>query len=257
MLRIDPAVRPLWRSPDCLQLGEDPVLAVLEPVPPGADAVLGALMDGVDALGLDTTAARAGLAPAALRALLDAVGPALLPPAAPLLPALRIAVDAPPDLAALLTLLLDLDPVRREDADVVVVAAHHLVAPAATVRYLGDDRPHLAVVFGDQAATVGPFVRPGRTPCLRCAEEHRLDTPGRRAVAAQLLRRSGSRTTGTVLTRLRAGLLIATALTDLREGRETSLEGWAVRLTPDGTVSRRPRPWHARCSCRAAEHPPA
>lgn len=251
MLRIDPAARPLWRTPDSVQFGTDPVVAVLDPVPPGADRVLGALVDGVDDAGLRTAAQRARVTGGALHHLLRAVAPALLPETAPVPAALAVAIDAPADLAALLGGLLDL-PVgtAADDADLVLVAAHHLVPPAATVRHLQRDVPHLAVVFGDQAVTIGPFVRPGATPCLRCAEEHRLDAPERRAVAAQLLRRSDSLTARSVTMRLQAAVLVAETVTAMRSGRRGDLDGVELRLAPDGSVSRRPRPWHERCSCR-------
>jgi hypothetical protein len=46
------------------------------------------------------------------------------------------------------------------------------------------------VVFTGGAARVGPYVVPGRTPCLACLEAHRRDAdPAWPAVAAQLVTR--------------------------------------------------------------------
>ena len=142
-------------------------------------------------------------------------------------PPLRIAVDGPPDLADAVAAVVR--AARRPAApDVVIVVAHHLVPPADTVRRLAEDVPHVALVFGDQAAVVGPFVDPGRTPCLRCAEEHRLDDPAWRAIAAQLLRRGPARTSTSIRTRLarvrraRRGARRRCAI-----GGETGLEGAA------------------------------
>lgn len=251
MLRIDPAARPLWRSPDAVQFGDDPVLAVLDPVPPGCEPVLAALVDGAPRSRLEGLADDAGLTRDALDGLLAALHPVLATRRPPLLPVLRIGVDAPEGLAGALAALLHLEPVD-DDPDLVLVAAHHLVGPAATVRWLQRDVPHLGLVFGDQAVVVGPLVLPGATPCLRCAEEHRLDEPARRAIGAQLLRRTGSRTARALPVRLRAALLVAEALSQVQAGAPTGLEGAALRMTPDGAVSRVPRPWHARCSCRGA-----
>ena len=250
MLRIDPAAPPLWRTPDSLQFGHDPALARLDDVPPGAEHVIHALALGIDRRGLETTAFRAGVED--LDGLLDRLDAVLLhgePEPRPL----AVAVEGPEDLAALLRPWFV--PPVGDARDVVVVAAHHLVPPAATVRHLAEDVPHLAVVFDDQAAVVGPYVVPGRTPCLRCAEEHRLEDPARRAIAAQLLRRGPARTATSLRTRLTACAAIADALDALRDTGATGLEAAALRIAPDGTVSREPRPWHDRCSCRRPDGP--
>lgn len=247
MLRIDPAAPPLWRTPDSLQFGHDPALAVLDDVPPGAEHVLHALSIGAGRRRLEAVAAEAGLAD--LDALLRRIRPALVsrtfdPPP------LRIAVDGPPDLADLVRHWFG--PAADAAPDVVVVVAHHLVPPAETVRRLAEDLPHVALTFGDQAAVVGPAVVPGGTPCLRCAEEHRLDDPAWRAIAAQLLRRGPARTARSIRVRLAACSVLGDALDRMRDGAPTGLEGVAVRIAADGAVSRVPRLWHERCSCRSA-----
>ena len=49
------------------------------------------------------------------------------------------------------------------------------------------DVPHLAVVFDDDGARVGPLVEPGAGPCLRCLDLGRRDAdPAWPAIAAQL-----------------------------------------------------------------------
>jgi hypothetical protein len=250
VLRIDPAATPLWRTPDSLQFGHDPELVRLEEVPPGAEEVISALLHGTDRRGLTSIAAGAGFV--GLDALLERLDGILLH-GAPEPPPLAVAIDGPPDLAALVRPWFGDAPAGRPD--VVVVVAHHLVPPADTVRALAEDLPHLALVFDDQAAVVGPHVVPGRTPCLRCAEEHRLDDPARRAVAAQLLRRGPARTTRSIGTRLAACAALGDALDALRLGSGTGLEGAALRIGADGGISRERRPWHARCSCRSADGP--
>jgi hypothetical protein len=252
VLRIDPAARPLWTTPDRLQFGTDPVLAVLDPVPVGAERVVHALGAGTDRTALEAVAAEAGLAD--LDGLLDALGPALLTRPTRQAPPLGVAIDGPDDLVAAMRPWFA-PPAGRPD--VVVVAAHHLVPPAAGVRRLAEDLPHVALVFGDQAAVVGPFVVPGATPCLRCADEHRLEDPTWRAVAAQLLRRSTSRTAASTRVRLAAAAVLGDALEAVRDGRPTGLEGAAVRIAADGGISRSPRPWHAACWCRRPSAAPA
>jgi hypothetical protein len=250
VLRIDPAAPPLWRTPDSLQFGHDPALAVLDEVPVGAERVLHALACGAARRRLEAVAKESGLDD--LDGLLVRLRPVLVRGAADP-PPLRIAVDGPPDLAGVVQPWFG--PPATGTPDAVIVVAHHLVPPAATVRRLAEDVPHVALVFGDQAAVVGPFVVPGRTPCLRCAEEHRLDDPAWRAIAAQLLRRGPARTATSIRTRLTACGALGDALDALRAGGATGLEGWAVRVEPDGTVSRVRRPWHERCSCRSPNGP--
>lgn len=245
MLRLDPAAPPLWRTPDSLQLGHDPALVVLDGVPPGAEQVLHALVAGAARRQLEAVAEAAGLDD--LDGLLTALQPALVRGTRERAP-LRIAVDGPPDLVELVQPWFG--PVDPGSPEVVVIVAHHLVPPADTVRRLADDVPHLPLVFGDQAAHVGPFVVPGRTPCLRCAEEHRLDDPAWRAIAAQLLRRGRARTASSIRVRLTACGALGDAIDGLRERGTTGLEGAALRVAPDGTVSRVRRPWHERCWCR-------
>jgi hypothetical protein len=248
VLRIDPSAPPLWRTPDSLQLGYDPALAVLEDVPDGAEQVLHALASGTSRRRLEAVAREAGLAD--LDGLLVRLGPALVRASAGP-PPLTIAVDGPADLATLVAPWFG--PPATGAPDVAIVVAHHLVPPADTVKRLAADVPHIAVVFGDQAAVVGPFVVPGRTPCLRCAEEHRLDEPSWRAVAAQLLRRGPARTSTSIRTKLTACGALGDALDALREAGRTGLEGTALRIAPDGSISRVPRPWHDRCSCRSPD----
>jgi hypothetical protein len=248
VLRIDPSAPPLWRTPDSLQLGHDPALAVLEDVPDGAEQVLHALAAGTSRRRLEAVAKESGLAD--LDGLLTRLRPALRRGAADP-PPLRIAVDGAPDLAELVRPWFG--PPATSTPDVAIVVAHHLVPPADTVRRLAEDVPHIPIVFGDQAAVVGPFVVPGRTPCLRCAEEHRLDDPVWRAIAAQLLRRGPARTATSIRTRLTACGALGDALDALRETGRTGLEGVALRVAPDGTISRVPRPWHERCSCRSPD----
>lgn len=252
MLRIDPAARPVWRTPDRLQLGLDPVLVDLDPVPDGADAVIHALTLGVDRRRLEALADASGLAD--LDGLLDRLRPALLPePAAEPAP-LLVAIDGPPDLET--TLRPWLPPAGAGRPDVVLVAAHHVIPPDATVRWLAEDLPHVGLVFGDQAAVLGPLVIPGRTPCLRCADEHRLEDPTWEAVAVQLLRRRTSRTATSLRTRLAAAAALGDVLESLRAGEPTGLEGSALRIGADGAVSRLPRPWHAACWCRGPSPAP-
>jgi bacteriocin biosynthesis cyclodehydratase domain-containing protein len=68
-----------------------------------------------------------------------------------------------------------------------------VIAPTGSVvppEWLGQvrHRPHLPVVVRETTAVIGPFVLPGRTPCLRCVELTRGDRdPAWPVLAAQLI----------------------------------------------------------------------
>jgi bacteriocin biosynthesis cyclodehydratase domain-containing protein len=254
MFRLDPAATPLWRTPDCLQFGSDPVLAVLPRVSVDTEFLLAALAEGADREHLDDLADRRKLPPSAVDDLLAALAPVLEGPPAPRPVTL---IDGPPDLLA--SLVRRLEPLGcappasgGSRPDLVLLAAHHVLLPARSVRWLAVDVPHLPVVFGDQAVHLGPLVVPGETPCLRCADEHRLDAePAWPALAAQLMSRPPARTSGSPLVRLAAEAHVVAALRERASGAATGLEGAALRIDAAGRVSRLERPWHGRCSCRS------
>ncbi len=80
---------------------------------------------------------------------------------------------------------------RVPDAAPVVALAQHVVQPRRAAALMAGDIPHLPIVFTGMGAEVGPYVRPGRTPCLACVAAHRRDAdPTWPLVAAQLLGRS-------------------------------------------------------------------
>lgn len=259
VLRLDPAAPLLWRTPTSAQLGE-PALVLLDAVPPPVETVLRVLATGAEPAHVRGVADSAGLAEPELADLLERVRPALLPPPATAVRPLLI--DAPADLAAELGPALtrlgrpsapaagEPDDVRRTGG-IVLVAAHHVLPPAQYVRWLAADVPHLAVVVGDRGAVVGPLVVPGETPCLRCADEHRLAAdPAWPALAAQLLARRSSAGLGDPQLMTEVAAVLGRALAALASGLPTGLEGasrWIDRAT--GAVSRREAPWHERCSC--------
>lgn len=114
------------------------------------------------------------------------------------------------------------------------------------------DVPHLSVVVREGDVVVGPLVRPGTDPCLRCLDLHRtaLD-PAWPGVLAQLLSGPRDAPEETTVAAL-AGRLAALAVLTLLDGRTTPAACGAtleVEL-PDGLVTRRPWPAHPECGCR-------
>ncbi|HEV7624567.1 MAG TPA: hypothetical protein VGO26_10535 [Amnibacterium sp.] len=256
MLRIDPAAALVWRSPSTLQIGVDPPLAVLADLPPTAERLVTALVAGTDPATLAALAVDRDLEPDELQRILTAVEPALMP-APPPAPS-PVLVEGPQELVAGLGVtggLLARAPEAAlpvERPALVVLAGHHVLAPGRAARWLAIDVPHLPVVFGERAAMLGPFVLPGATPCLRCADEHRIDAdPAWPVLGGQLLALGAAAAADAPALRMELHARLASALRSIRAGGAAGLAGSALRIASDGSVSRLARPWHARCSCRS------
>lgn len=152
-------------------------------------------------------------------------------------------------------------------ADVAVTVAGDASDPAVALALLGADVPHLPVVTGEAAASVGPFVRspePGRpaSACLRCVDLHRTDLdPAWPVVVAELValhrsaRRRGARHAPAgppaALATVVGGLAAAEVLTHLDGGRPRTRGAQYEIAVPD--VEPRLRPWatHPACGCAA------
>lgn len=59
--------------------------------------------------------------------------------------------------------------------DLVVVIEHRAADPGRVRELVGDGVAHLSVVVREADVLVGPFVRPGLDPCLRCVDLHRAE----------------------------------------------------------------------------------
>ena len=62
-----------------------------------------------------------------------------------------------------------------DDPDVVVVVEHEAADPLRAAVLTAHGVAHLSVVVRTADALVGPMVRPGTDPCLRCLDLHRAD----------------------------------------------------------------------------------
>lgn len=279
ILRLDPTVPIVWRSPTTVQLGVDPVICVFDGASAATERLLAALTVGAPESALPVVAETAGAGVSFAYALLEAVRPALLPsggiPAVPhpatRSPALlRVAVhgggaaarqfgaviDA---LGATLVSAIPDDGARgaddADDADATVDAAvlfgSYAIAPARHGVWLRRDVPHLGVTFGERSARVGPFVEPGVGPCLACVDLARGDAdPAWPVVASQLTaQRAAAESDGgfTASVCLRVARIVLDRLLDgSREFVDRSLE-----LRTDGGERTVSHPPHARCGCRA------
>jgi hypothetical protein len=266
MLRLDPGSPPLWRDPQTLQFGVEAVVTLTDPAP-WQQRLVRELERGIPDSALPVLASDWGVTMTAMHAFLETVRPV---------------VDGgafPGDAAEPLGWPVEIDAVEHDetvepivggltgfgpDGVTVVPAggehtasghptrilvAHHVLDPARARAAMRDDIDHLPVVFHSGRATVGPMVIPGRTACLTCLDEHRIDAD---AAWPMLVGQLLGRPRPVVETALAfdagvvAAWLIREALTD-RHPRGVSV----ALSTASPRRSRRTHRPHARCGCRS------
>jgi bacteriocin biosynthesis cyclodehydratase domain-containing protein len=149
-------------------------------------------------------------------------------------------------------------PTRRViNPDLVVLTDAAVPAPEVVAGLLSRSTPHLAARVREGTAIVGPFVVPGRSSCLSCADLHRADRDDTwPIVAAQL----AGRTQAANLTCAHATAALAVeqalqALTWLSTGiRQPPAWGTTIELDPfHGRLEHRTWTPHPRCSCGARQ----
>lgn len=259
ILRLDPRRPFVWRTPSSIQIGIDPAVVVLEDVDDGDARVLAALGTGVTRQGLSVIGGGAGVDEARLDELIEALRPALEPArpsvGAPSESATVCVIGSVPAAAHIAGLLAAAghrvltatatDDLDAEPISAAVLVSHHVIDPREHLRWLNRDIPHLAVVFGELAATVGPLVRPGSTPCLACVEQQRTDAdPAWPAIGTQLWGTPAA--ADTTLLATEAALETVRMLAERPEDQ--------VRIDAErGARIRRRWDYSARCGCRGLE----
>jgi len=261
VLLLDPHLPRVWRTPDCVQFGVDRPALVLEGVTAAEERMLAALGDGVTRRGLEVIAARARASRSEVVALLDRVAPLLVdttpPPATG--PDLVVLDGAGPTAATVQRLLSDagvkvLAGPRSTDgavdrADAAVLVSSYAVEPQRHARWLRRDIPHVAVVYSDGGVTVGPLVRPGSGPCLRCVDLHRTDAdPAWPAMASQL--HTAPPPGETAVSAAAAAARAAAEVLSATAPRPRALVGTSAHL-PSGATDWVSREWepHPACGC--------
>jgi hypothetical protein len=148
-----------------------------------------------------------------------------------------------------------LSPIRGPTSapDVVVLVDHGAADAARADSLLSVDIPHLSVVVRDDDVVVGPLVRPGRGPCLRCLDLHRADRdPAWPSMLAQVLGPAPGTIEAeeTAVTVLSAGLAALQVLAHVDGVSPPAAVGATLEVElPDGLVGRRLWPAHSRCGC--------
>ncbi|GAB6901445.1 hypothetical protein [Kineosporia succinea] len=138
--------------------------------------------------------------------------------------------------------------------DLVVLVEHGAADAARADPLMSTDVPHLAVVVGEDGVVVGPLVRPGSSPCLRCLDLHRRDRdpawPGVLSQVLQQVRDHGPMPEESAVAGLTAGLATLQVLAHLDGHGVPAAVGATLEVElPDGLIARRPWPVHPACGC--------
>ncbi|MFV0252370.1 MAG: hypothetical protein ACK5H2_03440 [Beutenbergiaceae bacterium] len=136
--------------------------------------------------------------------------------------------------------------------DLVLLIEHGAADPVRARPLMREDLPHLPVLIRELDVVVGPLVRPGAGPCLRCLDLARSDADSRwPAVATQVTARPPVGTES-VLSWFAASLAAHQAMAWL-DGRTTAVDGVSLEVAATYPVPRHRR-WqvHPRCGCTAA-----
>ena len=249
VLKLDPRLPILWRTPSSVQVGTHPV-AVLDEVSDGDARLLAALASGVSESGYAMLARAAGVEVERSEELLTLLAPALDAAVEPSPARAAVLGDSPlaREVAGLLSASGALGGV--ESAEVIVLVGAWLIAPADHMRWLNRDVVHVPVVADEVTVEVGPFVEPGVGPCLYCVHLARVDDDEAwPAVATQLLGREAPE----VAPLLRAEVAAFAARTVLARLADGPGDGTSWRLDGRGGVS--VRQWRRHPGCRCAAPP--
>lgn len=265
--RIDPTLPLVWRSPTDLQLGATTARVILPDAGDLESSLIAALRHGASDSTLMTIGTGLGAPAEDVRRLLTALEPAFATDqgraGAASTPStvgepVRIVVDAEALVEAHLARSLEslgYDVVTNgehaaDGAALAVISAPWAVAPARYLPYLRRDIPHLAIVFDDTGARVGPLVEPGAGPCLRCLDLARRDVDAAwPVIAAQLAGRPAASCTPRAA--LDASALAASVIDDRLAYGLAPLADASLTLERPGALPRRLRyEPHPECGCR-------
>ena len=146
------------------------------------------------------------------------------------------------------------DEDAADDTALAVVAATWAIPPSRHLPWLRRDVPHLAVVFDDTGARVGPLVEPGAGPCLRCLD---LGAPRRRPRVAGDRGPAGGppgRDRDRRAPRIEAATLAVALVDDRLAHGSTAMADASLTLSrerPAGSPRRLRHAPHPECGCRA------
>jgi hypothetical protein len=140
--------------------------------------------------------------------------------------------------------------------DLVVLAPSRPAELEVALEQLEPNTPHLLAQVRDTVGVVGPFVLPGRTPCLRCCELTRTDLdPGWPALSAQLACPTHHREAcdGPLAVMVAAQAALQVLLLIDGTADPAALGGTLELALPDWRWRRRSWPSHPACGCGASD----
>ena len=256
VLRLDPQLPVVWRTPTSIQFGVTRPTVVLHDLDLATEKMIAALTAGVSRSGLAMIARAAGAAEDAVEALLTRLRPVMLPPHPPVPDPIVIAGSGllADRLAGLLAgagvpLLLARSTAAAEfaEAGFAIVIGHYVLDPALHGLWLRRDVPHLPVILGDTSVAIGPLVEPGRTACLYCLQRHASDAdPAWPAIASQLWGRRSPAETELVASEV-AAIVARMVLSGSPASDQISVDAQT------GQLSRRSFAVHPECGCLALQ----
>jgi bacteriocin biosynthesis cyclodehydratase domain-containing protein len=257
LLRLDPSIPRVWRSPSSLQFGIQSTRVVLTELTLAQERLIQALESGISREGLVMLGARDGVRAKDVDVMLARLTPVLETQPAATEQSHVIVVGRGPTAESVtqvlrgsgvrVTLVASADAGMPDHVDVAVAIGHFVLDPRLHGLWLRRDIPHLPVVFGDTHVRMGPFVEPGASACLHCIELHAVDAdPAWPAIASQLLGRRAS--TETPLLAIETAGRVARAVIDRLDGASSITN--SIRLSAStGRLSRETVLPHPECGC--------
>jgi hypothetical protein len=255
ILRIDPSRSLVWRSPTTLQIGLGATAVVLDEVTELEERLVSALLAGTTGPALAVVASVSGGTSEDAASLVRRLTPAFVPVPLPRASrSIRLAIDgrgATAEKIAEFAAAEGITVVREPDmADLAVVVGQYTIAPTRYTAWLGRDIDHLAVVHGDTSTVVGPFVQPGRGPCLFCRDRSRTDDdPAWPAIASQLDGRPSPRESGALVSEIAA--VVVRLVAGHVPGARNPLVDRSLEISADPLPVVHRYRVHPECGCRS------
>lgn len=187
MLRLDPRLPLVWRTPTSCQFGSVAPVAVLDETTTNIERAVAVLAEGTSLSTLRALARQWHMPEAELDDFLTLMTPALEQTAHEAAP-LHVRLEGNGDgLRELVEVLrddcrlsgvsasfvppLELDELT-DDPELVIVVANFVTPVEMAGHWLRRDVPHLLIVNYEDGVRIGPLVVPGISPCAFCVEDH-------------------------------------------------------------------------------------
>lgn len=152
---------------------------------------------------------------------------------------------------------LNYKPSKDLKISFAVTSGHLATRPITYIRWLNRDVPHINITFDLYEAQISPIVIPGKTPCLNCLAEYKVDDDSAwPAIASQLIDLPRTRGDNSSLLSS-AGLALRSILRHLDESagfkvladeKDEYKDGYRIEYA-SGNVCRTRYKFHKLCKC--------